>query len=72
MAKPRPTGTQLAYIVAGAAAGAVVSLGILGVGGALGGAIIGIGAALGAIPYSRAVQEHKKREQAGSAPPPIT
>ena len=62
MASPRPTATQLVYIVGGAAAGAVVSLGVLGIGGALGGAIIGLGAALGAIPYSRAVQEHKKRQ----------
>ena len=62
MANPRPTGTQLAYIVAGAVTGAVVSFGILGIGGAIGGAIVGVGAALGAIPYSRAVQEHKKRQ----------
>lgn len=61
MANPRPTGTQLAYIVGGAAAGAAVTLAI-GLGGALGGAIIGIGAGLGAIPYSRAVQAHKKRQ----------
>lgn len=63
MAKtPMPTGTQLAYIVAGAAGGAVLSMGILGIGGAVGGAIIGIGAAIGAIPYSKAVQEHKKSQ----------
>jgi hypothetical protein len=62
MANPKPTGTQLAYIVAGAVAGAIVSFGILGIGGAVGGAIIGVGAALGAIPYSRAVQEHKKQQ----------
>ena len=62
MANPKPTGTQLAYIVAGAVIGAVISFGILGIGGAVGGAIIGVGAALGAIPYSRAVQEHKKRQ----------
>lgn len=64
MANPRPTGTQLAYIAGGAAAGAAITLAV-GLGGALGGAIIGVGAALGAIPYSRAVQEHKKRQGGG-------
>ena len=62
MANPKPTATQLAYIVGGAAGGAILSMGVLGVGGLVGGAIIGVGAALGAIPYSRAVQEHKKRQ----------
>ncbi|HEY0116906.1 MAG TPA: hypothetical protein VGB54_14420 [Allosphingosinicella sp.] len=61
MASPRPTPVQLGYIVAGAVGGAVLSLGVLGIGGAIGGAIIGVGAALGGIPYSRAVQQHKKR-----------
>ena len=59
---PMPTGIQWAYIIGGATGGAVLSMGILGVGGAVGGAIIGVGAALGAIPYSRMVQEHKKRQ----------
>lgn len=61
MANPKPTATQLAMIVGGAAAGAVLSFGILGIGGAIGGAIVGVGAAVGAIPYSRAVQEQKKK-----------
>lgn len=65
MANPRPTAAQLGMIVAGAGAGAVLSIGVLGLGGAVGGAIIGVGAALGAIPYSRAIQEHKKREGGG-------
>jgi len=66
MASPKPTGTQLAYIAGGTGLGAIVSFGLLGLGGALGGAIIGAGAAVGAIPYSRAVQEAKKREQGDS------
>ena len=57
-AKPKPTGTQLAYIVGGAVAGAAVGFGVLD-GGAIGGAIIGVGAALGAIPYSRDVQRQR-------------
>jgi hypothetical protein len=61
MASPRPTAAQVGMIVAGAAAGAVVSFAV-GIGGAIGGAMIGIGAALGAIPYSRAIQEQKKRD----------
>jgi hypothetical protein len=64
MATPRPTGTQIAMIAGGAAAGAALTLAI-GIGGAVGGAIIGVGAALGAIPYSRAVQEQKKRDSGG-------
>jgi hypothetical protein len=62
MAKnPMPTGPQLGFIILGAvvAAGLVLAIGL---GGALGGAIIGVGAALGAIPYQRAIQEHKKRQ----------
>jgi hypothetical protein len=62
MATPRPTGTQLAYIVGGAVVGAGLSFGVLGLGGALGGMIIGAGAGIGAIPYSRAIQEHKKSQ----------
>ena len=61
MANPRPTGSQLAMIAGGAVAGAILSFGVLGIGGAVGGAIVGVGAALGAIPYSRAIQEQKKR-----------
>ena len=69
MANPKPTGSQIAMIAAGAGAGAILSFGLLGIGGAIGGAIIGVGAALGAIPYSRAVQEHKKREAAAERGP---
>lgn len=57
-AKQKPTGAQLGYIVAGAVAGAAVGFGLLG-GGAIGGAIIGVGAALGGIPYSRALQRQR-------------
>ena len=64
MATPRPTGSQIAMIVGGAAAGVVAST-VLGIGGAIGGAMIGIGAGLGAIPYSLAVQEQKKRDSGG-------
>ncbi len=46
-------------IIAGAVAGAPVGFGLIG-GAAIG--VAGVGAALGAIPYSRAVQEQKKRE----------
>ena len=59
--KPRPTGAQLAMIIGGAVAGAAIGFGLLD-GGIIGGAITGVGAALGAIPYSRAVQEHQKRQ----------
>ena len=65
MANPRPTASQLAMITGGAVAGAILSFGVLGIGGAIGGAMIGVGAALGAIPYSRAIQEHKKRQGGG-------
>ena len=51
-------------IAGGAVAGAALSFAI-GIGGAIGGAIIGVGAALGEIPYSRAVQEQKKRDGGG-------
>jgi hypothetical protein len=61
MANPRPTASQVAMIAGGAVAGAILSF-VLGIGGAIGGAIIGVGAALGAIPYSRAIQAQKKRE----------
>jgi hypothetical protein len=65
MAKaPWPTGPQWGLIILGAVAAAGLTLAI-GIGGAIGGAIIGIGAAIGAIPYSRAVQEHKKRQGGG-------
>ena len=65
MANPRPTPAQIGMITAGAVAGAVLSFGILGIGGAIGGAIVGVGAAIGAIPYSRAIQEQKKRDSGG-------
>lgn len=65
MATPRPTAAQVGYITAGAVAGAVLSVGVLGLGGAIGGAIIGLGAAVGAIPYSKAIQEQKQRESGG-------
>lgn len=61
--KPRPTAMQLGLIIAGAVAGAVVSIGLLGMGGAVGGAIIGVGAAIGGIPYFRAVQDWQKSQQ---------
>jgi hypothetical protein len=62
MAKsPMPTGPQWLFIIAGAGAAAGITL-LTGLGGAIGGAIIGVGAALGAIPYHRAVQEQKKRD----------
>jgi hypothetical protein len=65
MAKaPWPTGQQWLFIIVGAVAAAGLTLAI-GIGGAIGGAIIGIGAAIGAIPYQRAVQEHKKRQGGG-------
>lgn len=57
-AKPKPTAGQLGSIVAGAVAGAAVGFGLLG-GGIIGGAIVGVGAALGGIPYSRAVQRQR-------------
>lgn len=62
MANPKPTPLQLGYIVAGAVGGAVLSFGILGIGGMIGGAIIGAGGGIGAIPYSLAVQKAKKEE----------
>lgn len=58
--KPRPTGRQWALIIAGAVVGAVIGFGLIG-GGAIGGAITGVGAAIGAIPYSRAVREARDR-----------
>jgi len=62
MAKaPWPTGPQWLFIILGAVVGAGITL-ALNIGGAIGGAIIGVGAAIGGIPYSRAVQEHKKRQ----------
>ena len=63
--RPMPTGPQWLYIVAGAGAAAGITL-LTGLGGAIGGAIIGVGAAVGAIPYQRAVQEQKKREGGGT------
>jgi hypothetical protein len=62
--RPMPTGTQWLMIIAGTGIAAATTLAI-GLGGAIGGAIIGVGAAIGGIPYSRAVQEHKKREREG-------
>lgn len=62
--RPMPTGTQWLMIIGGACVGAAITLAI-GIGGMIGGAIIGVGAALGGIPYSRAVQEHQKREREG-------
>jgi hypothetical protein len=59
--RPMPTGTQWLYIVGGALAGAGITV-ATGLGGAIGGAIIGVGAAVGALPYHRAVQEHQKRQ----------
>ena len=65
MAKaPWPTGPQWGLIILGAVVAAGLTL-ALNIGGMLGGAIIGVGAAIGGIPYSRAVQEHKKRQGGG-------
>ena len=47
--KPKMTGKDIAFIVAGAVTAAIITLGILGIGGAIGGGIIGLGAALGSI-----------------------
>ena len=62
MANPKPTATQIGYIAGGAIAGAILSFGILGLGGAIGGAIIGLGAAAGGIPYQRAIAAQKSRD----------
>lgn len=65
MAKtPMPTGPQWGFIIVGAVIAAGLTL-FFGIGGMIGGAMIGVGAALGAIPYQRAVQEHKKRQNGG-------
>ena len=62
MAKaPWPTGPRWGLIIPGAVAAAGITMAI-GLGGLIGGAVIGVGAAIGGIPYQRAVQEHKKRE----------
>ncbi|RED16539.1 hypothetical protein [Parasphingopyxis lamellibrachiae] len=61
--RPKPTGKQLAFIIIGAVAGAVVAHLVLGVGGAVGGGIIGLGAALGGMPYFRAVQDWQKNQE---------
>lgn len=61
MAKPKPTGAQLGLIVGGAVAAGGLTL-LLGLGGALGGAIIGVGAAVGGLPYFRAVDRAKKNK----------
>jgi hypothetical protein len=61
---PMPTGQQWAMIIGGAVIGGAIGFGLLD-GGMIGGAITGVGAALGAIPYSRALQEHKKRQGGG-------
>ncbi|NNC71331.1 MAG: hypothetical protein HKN78_00455 [Sphingomonadaceae bacterium] len=60
--RPKPTAAQIGMIVAGAVIGAVIAMGVLGVGGALGGGIIGLGAALGGMPYFRAVQDWQKNQ----------
>jgi|GEM_PF-6971184 len=61
--RPKPTGKQLAFIIVGAVAGAVISHLVLGVGGAIGGGIIGLGAALGGMPYFKAVKEWQDSQQ---------
>ena len=65
MANPRPTGTDIAMIAAGAVAGAILAYGVLGISGLAGNMIIGFAAALGAFPYLRRVQEQKKRDGGG-------
>jgi hypothetical protein len=65
MAKtPMPTAPQWGFIIVGALIAVGLTL-FFGIGGMIGGAIIGVGAAVGAIPYQRAVQEHKKRQSGG-------
>lgn len=61
MAKPKPTGGQLALMLLGGGVGAGVALLTIGGIGAVGGAIIGVGVAIGGLPYFRAVGEAKKR-----------
>lgn len=61
--RPKPTGKQLAFIIVGAVAGAVISNLVLGVGGAIGGGIIGLGAALGGMPYFKAIKEWQDSQQ---------
>jgi hypothetical protein len=62
--RPKPTGKQLAFIIIGAVAGAIISYGVLGiVGGAIGGGIIGLGAALGGMPYFKALKEWQESQQ---------
>lgn len=61
--KPKMTGKDIAFIVAGAVIAAALTIGVLGIGGAVGGALIGLGAALGSLPYSRRMQEWKKSQE---------
>lgn len=58
---PLPTAPQWGLIILGAVIAAGLTL-FFGLGGMIGGLIIGVGTALGAIPYQRAVQEHRKRQ----------
>jgi hypothetical protein len=58
--KPNPTPAQWAFIIVGAIIGAGIGFGLFG-GGLIGGAITGVGAAIGGIPYSRAVSESRNR-----------
>ncbi|MEO1169580.1 MAG: hypothetical protein AAFW97_12800 [Pseudomonadota bacterium] len=60
---PKPSAKQLLMIIGGAVAGALLSQVVLGIGGAIGGAMIGLGAALGGIPYFRAIDEWKKSQE---------
>ncbi|WP_299322805.1 hypothetical protein [Parasphingopyxis sp.] len=61
--KPKMTGKDIAFIIAGAVVAATITFGLLGIGGAIGGGIIGLGAALGSIPYSQRMAAWKKSQE---------
>ena len=61
--KPKPTAMQIGLMLLGGAIAAVLTMGVLGIGGAIGGGLIGLGVAIGAWPYLRAVQEWQKTQQ---------
>ena len=61
--KPKMTGKDIAFIAAGAIVAAIITFGILGIGGAIGGGIIGLGAALGSIPFSQRMKAWKESQE---------
>ena len=61
--KPKMNAKDIAFITAGAVIAAVITFGILGIGGAIGGGIIGLGAALGSIPFSQRMKAWKDSQQ---------